>query len=156
GYDVLGIDISPSMIALARQRVPAAEFRVGSLLSAQLPPCVAVCGVGECFNYLFDRGNTKAALSRLFRRIHAALRPGGVLLFDVAGRGRVPGKGPGKAWTEGDGWAVLVIVEEDRARGLLARHITTFRRAGELYRRDHEVHHERLLPRTEVARQLRD
>jgi 2-polyprenyl-3-methyl-5-hydroxy-6-metoxy-1,4-benzoquinol methylase len=32
GFDVLGIDISEAQIALAQQRVPAGEFRVGSLL----------------------------------------------------------------------------------------------------------------------------
>src|SRR5271169_3577488 len=42
GYDVLGIDISEAMAALARNRVPHGQFRVESLLTAQLPPCVAV------------------------------------------------------------------------------------------------------------------
>jgi len=55
GYDVLGIDISPAMIEIARQRVPTAEFRVGSLLKMRLPQCVAVTSLGECLNYLFDR-----------------------------------------------------------------------------------------------------
>ncbi len=32
GYRVLGVDISPAAIAIARQRVPDAEFRVESLL----------------------------------------------------------------------------------------------------------------------------
>ncbi len=42
GYDVLGIDISESMIAIARTRVPNAEFRVCSLFQAEIPPCNAV------------------------------------------------------------------------------------------------------------------
>jgi len=54
GFDVLGIDLSPAQLALARRRVPAGVFRVGSLLFAELPPCVAVAAVGEGFNYLFD------------------------------------------------------------------------------------------------------
>src|SRR5262245_33072496 len=47
GFDVLGIDISEEMIALARERVPRGRFRRESLLTAEIPPCVAVAAVGE-------------------------------------------------------------------------------------------------------------
>jgi hypothetical protein len=50
---------------------------------------------------------------------------------------------------------VLVANEEDRRRRLLTRRITTFRRVGDLYRRDMEVHRQRLLHRSELAAQLR-
>jgi SAM-dependent methyltransferase len=155
-FDVLGIDISPGMLALARKRVPGGRFIEGSLLTAELPPCVAVAAVGECINYLFDRGNNKAALARLFRRIHAALRPGGLFLLDVAGPGRVPGGGPQRTFREGGDWVVLVIAEEDRRRGVLTRQITSFRKVGTLYRRDHEVHEQRLLGTAEITTLLRD
>jgi hypothetical protein len=46
--------------------------------------------------------------------------------------------------------------EEDRRRGLLTRRITSFRKVGELYRRDHEVHRLRLFPPSELASELRD
>ncbi len=154
GYDVLGIDISAAMIALARKRVPAGRFRVGSVLDAELPPCVAVAAVGEIFNYLFDDANTDARLVPLFRRVHDALGPGGLFLFDVAGPGRVPG-GSQKHCREEDGWAVLVDADEDRTRRLLTRRITSFRRVGKLYRRDHEVHRQRLFTRAEMAGHLR-
>jgi SAM-dependent methyltransferase len=155
GYDVLGVDISEAMIALARQRVPRGEFRVESLLKAKLPPSVAVAAVGEAINYLFDPENGRPSLAKLLQQIHDALQPGGVFLFDVAEPGRVPGSGPVRTYFEGNDWAVLVSTEEDRKRRFLARTITSFRQVGELYRRDQEVHCQRLLPRSELAAQLR-
>jgi SAM-dependent methyltransferase len=156
GYDILGIDISAAMIAQARRRVPGGRFRVGSLLTAELPPCVAVAAVGECVNYLFDPGHSKRAVVRFFRRVHDAVAAGGPFLFDAAGPGRVPGPGPSRVWREEDDWAVLVNAEEDRRRRLLTRRITSFRKVGELYRRDHEVHRLRLFPPSELAGALRD
>jgi len=156
GYDVLGFDISEDMLALARRRVPRGEFRVESFLTAELPSCVAVTAIGEPFNYLFDPQNSKGALVKVFRRIYDALQPGGVLLFDVAGPGRVPRAGPQRSWWEGEDWTVLVEAEENRAERLLTRRITSFRKVGELYRRDHEVHRQRLFARSELTEQLRD
>jgi SAM-dependent methyltransferase len=155
GYDVLGFDLSPAMIALARKRAPLARFRRQSLWVAELPPCVAVTAVGECFNYLFDEANTDAALDQLLGRVYAALRPGGLFLLDTSEPGRVPGSGRQRTFREEADWAVLVTAEEDRERGLLTREITSFRRVGKLYRRDHEVHRLRLRRGAELAERLR-
>jgi len=155
GYDVLGIDISDAMIALARQRVPRAEFRVESLLKAELPPSVAVAAVGEAINYLFDPDNTRSTLAKLLVRIYDALQPSGLFLLDVAEPGRVAGNGPVRTYFEGSDWVVLVSSEEDRRRRLLTRRITSFRQVGELYRRDQEIHRQRLLSRSELEAQLR-
>jgi len=157
GYDVLGVDLSSAMLDLARQRAPRAEFRQGSVLDTELPPCVAVTAVGEIVNYLFDTTNGVRKLRRLFRRVHAALVPGGVFLFDIATPGRVPH--PSGVWKSHVGaadWSVLVTAEEDRKRNLLTRHIVSFRKVGELYRRDEEVHRLRLIPRTDAAKMLRE
>jgi len=154
GYDVVGFDISAAMIALSQRRVPAAEFCHASFLDAKLPPCVAVTAMGEIFCYLFDSQNTLAQLARFFRRAFEALCPLGLLVFDVATPGRV-GEVHRRGYTEGEGWACLFEADEDRQRRILTRRITSFRKVGKLYRRDHEVHRLRLYDRAELASRLR-
>jgi SAM-dependent methyltransferase len=155
GYDVLGIDYSAAMIALAREKVPQATFRQGSYLKASLPPCDAVTSVGECLNYLFDR-NGEAELAALFGRVHEALRRGGVFVFDILGPGRYPAGKPSRHYRAGEDWATLVEVEEDAARQELTRYITSFRRVGKLYRRGEEVHRLRLYRAPRLAAALRE
>ncbi|MBZ5537033.1 MAG: class I SAM-dependent methyltransferase [Acidobacteriia bacterium] len=153
GYEVWGIDLSPAMIRLARKRVPSVKFLTGSYLKVALPPCDAVTALGECFNYRFDKRNNLRELSRLFRRVYRALRPGGLFLFDMAGPGR--GNVPHLRYWEGNGWAILVDVVEDQRKRQLTRQIMTFRKRGKLYRRDHETHSLHLFERTEITKQLR-
>jgi SAM-dependent methyltransferase len=50
GYDVLGIDYSEEMLALARRRAPAARFRRASAFDARLPRCRAITALGEVLN----------------------------------------------------------------------------------------------------------
>ena len=152
GYDVLGVDLSPAMVALARRRAPRAAFRRGSLLTVRLPGCDAVTALGECVCYAFDAPTGMRALSPLFRRIHRALRPGGVFVFDVATPGR--GAGPPVRWHAGDAWVVIARVSEDAGRHTLTRRITTFRRSGRTWRRADETHRLRLYRAQDVLRAL--
>lgn len=155
GYEVRGVDLSPAMIKMARRRVPQARFEVGSLLDAPLPACDAVTSLGECVNFWFDPQNSPEALARLFARVHAALRPGGMFAFDVAEPGRAGRAWPRVANRAGDDWAVLVLANEDPEERLLTRRITSFRRVGKLYRRSEEVHRLRLYKATDLAEGLR-
>ena len=155
GYEVLGIDQSDEMLRIAGRRAPRARFRHGSYLNVALPRCAAVTALGECFNYLFDDANTLRALSRLFRRIHDALEPGGLFIFDVATPGR--GGGPGKRQknVHGRDWAILLETEEDPRRRTLTRRIVSFRKVGDLYRRSEEVHRLRLYRPDDIVAELR-
>src|SRR5262249_27691548 len=91
GYQVLGVDISPAMIELACQRVPEAQFHVGSFIHFRVPSCRAVTALGEVFNYLFDPKNSLRTLRRVCKGVFDALTPKGLLAFDVAEPGRCKG-----------------------------------------------------------------
>lgn len=134
GYDVLGVDVSAGMLDLAHQRAPRAAFLHASFLDVDLPACVAVTALSECFNYAFDPRVSRAELARYFQRVASALRPGGALIFDVI----EPGLPLGRSWRTGDDWATLVELTSEPP--LLQRSITAFRRVGDLYRRSDEVH----------------
>jgi len=153
GYDVFGVDISAPMVELAVELVPEARFVCGSVHEVDLPAdCAVVTAVGEVCNYLFD----PAASLGLFSRVRAALRPGGLFLFDVAGPGR--GSATPVAVREGDGW--LVIAAKRERGDLLVRDITVFRRVDEVagghYRRSDEQHVLRLYEPAVVEQALAD
>ena len=150
GYAVLGIDISASMIGLARKQAPAATFVVESFFQAKLPRCDAVTSIGECVNYAFDPRSGKPALVRFFHRVYDALRPGGLFIFDVVEPGIDPDGTPQRKFSEGPDWAILLEVQEDRKHGILTRRISSFRQVGRLYRRSDELHSLHLFPRAEL------
>jgi len=154
GYRVLGIDISEDMVEIARRKAPEAEFRVGSLFGAPLPPCDAVTAISEVLNYLFDPENERRGLEPLFGRVYEALRPGGVFVFDVLGPGQVPPGATSRGWSAGEDWAVLNEKEEDAGRRIMERRIVSFRKVGEHYRRDAELHRVRLYGPEEVEDKL--
>jgi SAM-dependent methyltransferase len=153
GYNVLGIDYSPSMIELAREKAPEAEFRTGSFLKVKLPGCDAVTSLGECFNYLFDESNGKREFFRFFRRVFDALRPGGLFIFDILGPGHE--KEPRRGYREEKDWAIYFEISEDTKRRRLERKIVTFCRVGDLYRKSEETHRLHLYDRSEIAEELR-
>jgi SAM-dependent methyltransferase len=154
GYEVLGIDQSPAMIRLARQIAPDSTFQVGSVLKTRLPECDAITAIGEVLNYCFDESNSRQTLKRLLKRAYRALRPGGVFVADLAGPGRHTGKAPGNHCSAGRDWALLSISTTDAKHSMVCRRITSFVKAGALYKRSEEVHYLRLYPAAQIAADL--
>lgn len=154
GYRAIGVDISPAMIAIARRRVPEAEFHVQSFLEYRLPACQAVTAINEVFNYLFDESNSLRSLRRLFRAVFKALPPQGLFIFDVAEPRRW--KGPRQGVREGEGWTCLVYYEQGSDAQQLTRRIVTYRKTSQGYRRQEEIHRQRLYRGPELAGILRD
>jgi SAM-dependent methyltransferase len=155
GYEVVGIDASPAMVQLARRKAPGVSFRVCSLTDARLPACAAVVAIGEVITYVPGRsaaGTLPRALRRFFLRVHAALRPGGLLIFDFiesADRRTYQAKA-----RSGRGWVIAAHAELDDTRGVLTRRLITIRRIGRQHRRSHETHRVQIYSRHAVATAL--
>src|SRR4051812_21161047 len=72
----IGIDVDPEILEMARRRLgERASFITGSFMRADLPRCDGVVA-----SFALHHGRTRAAKAGLYRRIRAALRPGGVFL----------------------------------------------------------------------------
>lgn len=138
GFEVHGFDASPAMIELARETAPEARFEVAPFETAELPECDAVIAMGEVLNY----GDIRAFLPRAA----AALRAGGLLLFDVAERGSYPACD--EVRTGGEDWSVIAMKQSDGVT--LTRRVFTFREDS----RDEELHVLELYERGEVLSML--
>jgi SAM-dependent methyltransferase len=147
GFDVLGIDASPSMIDLARVTAPDARFAVATFDRAMLPPCVAITALGEVLNY-----GTIDAVRAFVAHAAGALGNGGMLLFDVAERGSYPLHDERRVG--GDDWSAIVIKDSDGER--LTRRVLTFRQVDGRTQRDEEVHTLELYERETLLATLRD
>jgi SAM-dependent methyltransferase len=139
GYDVLGIDISEDMLALAAENAPRAKLRKESLVDAEIPPSVAVTAIGEALNYATDPRAGLGATTEVARRVYDALAPGGVFLFDVATPGRNLGMEVRERIHDHDDWMLCLRATETTDR--LDRRITIYSRDGDgRYTRTDEHH----------------
>jgi SAM-dependent methyltransferase len=152
GYSLIGSDLSEALIQIARERVPEATFRIGSFVEMDVPPCIAVCAIGEVLNYTFDSRSSATTRQAFFERAFRALVAGGVLLFDAAGPDRAPDHST-RTFVEGQDWAILV--ETSAEADVLTRRIVTFRQSGSAYERDSETHRLHLIAPGDIEAQLR-
>lgn len=138
GHRVVATDASPAMLDLARQHATGAEeFRQLVLPDDPIPAADAIVSVGHVLSYLPD----EESVTRALRATARALRPEGVLAFDLCdlewGRART-NQAP-KVWRSDD-WALMTefsCPSPDR----YVRTMTTFvRNTDRTWRRDDETH----------------
>jgi len=155
GYDVVGIDVSESMVEIARVHAPRATFVRRSLWEYEVAHADAITVIGEAFCYHSPGTEpTLAALAERLRSLFEALPSGGVLLFDVATPGRSGATGHRRAAWETSGTFVYLDEREDRGTSSLTRIIDTFVPAGGMHRRHREEHRLTLYDADAVERTL--
>ncbi|CAG7634861.1 class I SAM-dependent DNA methyltransferase [Paenibacillus allorhizosphaerae] len=92
GYEVIGIDLSEDMLAIADQKAAAEQRRTPFLAGGSVQwlqqdmrewdigrPADAVISFCDCFNYLLEEDDWAQA----FKRTYEGLAEGGVFLFDM-------------------------------------------------------------------------
>jgi len=101
---VIAVDSSPSMVAAAREALPAdrVDTMVCNLVDLEVDEPVDAVFSNAVFHWILDH-------DRLFERLHAALRPGGQLVAQCGGEGNIA--------------AFKAAMEEVAAREPYAEHI---------------------------------
>jgi SAM-dependent methyltransferase len=152
GHRVLATDASSAMVELAREYLPPQLVEVLRLPDDPVPDADAIVSVGHPLSYLDD----EAQLDRALAALAAALRGDGVLVFDICDFrwGEARRDEPPRVWFSED-W-VLITRTSVPDRGTFRREMTTFVRAGPLWRRDDEVHDNVLVDASEIPALLAD
>lgn len=148
-FAVRGLDLSPEMVALARQRVPDVPLEVGDLAELTVTePLDALLCLHGAVAYLPDLPTLEQATARF----HAALRPGGCLLLHPVG----PELVAGTLWMNGfreEGAALAWMAHMERGDDGHAE--LEFQwlagRGGEGIEHGRDVHRLRLFTRAEIA-----
>ena len=145
GLDVVGMDLSPDMIARAREKAGGCadappEFLVGDMGDFRLsvPVDAAVCML-DSFNYLLDPADGVQAL----RCFYDGLRPGGMLIYDIRPRRQLMAFDGQVFLDETEDVCCLWRTEFDREENLCFYGMDIFIRESEnLWRREREEHWE--------------
>ncbi len=152
GLSVTGIDVSSRMIRHARTHAPQAEFLVRDATAFSFDPVFdAAVSTFDSLNHILS----PEALRQTFRNVLAALKPGGLFVFDVLGE-----EAYRNHWREASALVhdtdVLVITGEgyDADNRLAHCRLTMFRRIRGAWRRSDSSVTERCHTPEEMNRAL--
>jgi len=154
GYEVVGLDVSPDMLAIARQRTAEAGLVIpyvqGDMRSFALgdvePFDLAIC-LYDSINYLLDPGD----IDRACAAVRRALVPDGLFIFDVNTRYRLSQVDDELMAFEDADYCLIWRNSYDISKEIWTANLTGFIRQGELFARFHEVHQERSFEAADLA-----
>lgn len=132
GYDVVGLDESSQMIELARQNAPDVPFVLADSRQFTLAPRfnAVLCS----FNSLAHAADVEQ-LTKILRNVHAALKPGGLFLFDLSMEQAYTTKWRGSFGDAHEDAAWIVRPFYDSQTRSAHNKVTVFRRAGDWWQR---------------------
>ena len=160
GYRVIGVDLSEEMLAVADEKCShLAEnrpfFVCQPMQRLRLPEQVdsVICAL-DSLNYV----TRPADVQKTFRRVHDALTPGGLFLFDVNTPAKLEGLDGQVFLDETEDAYCVWRAEYSRRRRVCSYFMDIFRLEEEsgLWERGEELHEERAYTPEELTSYLRD
>lgn len=119
GCRVTGCDISPDMVAIARNQVPEAEFQVASSYDFDIPNCDIVLAVGGVLGHnpgFLDQKEHLVQLGILFQKVFGALSDQGIFVFDLSTANKLPQEGWLKYIVHSENWSFISNTTIDLAK----------------------------------------
>ena len=145
GYELIGVDFSPEMLAVAAEKT-AAQGRIPPIFLCQSMEDLDLYGTVDACVCLLDSLNhitDKNALKRALHRIWLFLEPGGLFVFDVHTPEHLASLDGELFLDETEDAYCVWRTEYDRRRKVCTYAMDVFRQEGDLWRREEEVHEER-------------
>ena len=144
GYEVIGVDFSPEMLAVAAEK-PVAGLREPPIFLCQPMEKLDLYGTVDACICLLDSVNHVTSPKRLleaFRRVRLFLEPGGMFLFDVHTPEHLRTLDGEMFLDEREDVYCVWRTEYDHRRRICTYAIDLFRQEGSMWRREEEVHEE--------------
>ena len=145
GYELIGVDFSPEMLAVAAEKT-VAEGRIPPIFLCQAMEDLDLYGTVDACVCLLDSLNhitDKNDLKRALHRIWLFLEPGGLFVFDVHTPEHLASLDGELFLDETEDAYCVWRTEYDRRRKVCTYAMDVFRQEGDLWRREEEVHEER-------------
>lgn len=160
GYDMIGVDLSPEMLSVARDSAEAAGVGERCLWLLQDIRSFELYGTVEAVVSCLDTVNhliSYTDLRRMLSLVHNYLVPDGLFLFDLNSREKFETVYADNVYTYEDENAFCIWQNEYRQRSCLADfYVTLFEREPDgRYRRHDELTRERMYPTASILRELR-
>lgn len=157
GFQMTGLDLSPEMLAVARGKAAEADLDIAFVCQDMRRPYAgAPVNVVTCFYGGLNFLNSSQALQEGLAATYAALKPGGLFVFEQFGAAKMQAIFNGTRAADLGDFYVVTDSQTDEA-GQVRHNITFFLREGDgRYRREVEQHCLRIHPAEEVKSLLTD
>ena len=157
GYELIGVDFSPEMLAVAAEKT-VDEGRIPPIFLCQSMEDLDLYGTVDACVCLLDSLNhitDKNALKRALHRVWLFLEPGGLFVFDVHTPEHLASLDGEMFLDETEDAYCVWRTEYDRRRKVCTYAMDVFRQEGDLWRREEEVHEERAYTSEELTELLK-
>lgn len=154
GYNIIASDLSEDMLMQTRKKMQKAGFHFPviqqDMCSVSLhKPVDAIISACDGVNYL------AASPKLFFLSAYAALKPGGILLFDISSKNKLSVALNNTSFSEtGEDWAYICDCEYSDQDSVLNMFLTCFVKENSLYRRFEEQHIQQAYSNDEIVLML--
>ena len=145
GYELIGVDFSPEMLAIAAEKTLEGEGEPPIFLCQAMEELDLYGTVDACVCLLDSVNHVTRPdqLRKAFQRVWLFLEPGGLFVFDVHTPAHLEGLDGGMFLDETEDAYCVWRTDYDPRRKICTYGMDVFRREGVLWRREEEVHEER-------------